>query len=138
MLQPHARLLAVVHAGALHKPDIARYPKQAFVDVNVMTGVLRLWPLALLNWVVARLARPFSPGWPDPFAAFEVTQRSLPGPPRRLSLPLAPLILSDPRKPSMKSSSSPRVAAPAPPLGALAAGRVGRGFVRPALPPGHG
>ncbi|WP_066531425.1 NAD(P)-dependent oxidoreductase [Erythrobacter sp. CCH5-A1] len=26
---------AVVHAGALHKPDIVRYPAQAFVDVNV-------------------------------------------------------------------------------------------------------
>ncbi|MBV9931079.1 MAG: NAD(P)-dependent oxidoreductase [Alphaproteobacteria bacterium] len=26
---------AVVHAGALHKPDIARYPAQAFIDVNV-------------------------------------------------------------------------------------------------------
>jgi UDP-glucose 4-epimerase len=32
---------AVIHAGALHKPDIARYPKQAFVDVNV-TGTLNL------------------------------------------------------------------------------------------------
>ena len=32
---------AVVHAGALHKPDIARYPEQAFVDVNV-TGTLNL------------------------------------------------------------------------------------------------
>jgi UDP-glucose 4-epimerase len=32
---------AVIHAGALHKPDIARYPKQAFVDVNV-TGSLNL------------------------------------------------------------------------------------------------
>jgi nucleoside-diphosphate-sugar epimerase len=32
---------AVVHAGALHKPDIARHPKQAFVDVNV-TGTLNL------------------------------------------------------------------------------------------------
>lgn len=32
---------AVVHAGALHKPDIARYPKQAFVDVN-FTGTLNL------------------------------------------------------------------------------------------------
>jgi nucleoside-diphosphate-sugar epimerase len=32
---------AVVHAGALHKPDIARYPAQAFVDVNV-TGTLNL------------------------------------------------------------------------------------------------
>ena len=29
---------AVIHAGALHKPDIARYPEQAFVDVNV-TGM---------------------------------------------------------------------------------------------------
>jgi len=26
---------AVIHAGALHKPDIARYPKQAFEEVNV-------------------------------------------------------------------------------------------------------
>lgn len=26
---------AVVHAGALHKPDIARYPEQAFHEVNV-------------------------------------------------------------------------------------------------------
>lgn len=32
---------AVVHSGALHKPDIERYPKQAFVDVNV-TGTLNL------------------------------------------------------------------------------------------------
>ncbi len=32
---------AVVHAGALHKPDIARYPAQAFVDVNV-TGTLNV------------------------------------------------------------------------------------------------
>lgn len=32
---------AVIHAGALHKPDIARYPEQAFVDVNV-TGTLNL------------------------------------------------------------------------------------------------
>ena len=32
---------AVVHAAALHKPDIARYPAQAFVDVNV-TGTLTL------------------------------------------------------------------------------------------------
>jgi UDP-glucose 4-epimerase len=31
----------VIHAGALHKPDIARYPSQAFVDVNV-TGTLNL------------------------------------------------------------------------------------------------
>jgi nucleoside-diphosphate-sugar epimerase len=26
---------AVIHAGALHKPDIARYPPEAFVEVNV-------------------------------------------------------------------------------------------------------
>ena len=32
---------AVVHAGALHKPDIARFPARAFVDVNV-TGTLNL------------------------------------------------------------------------------------------------
>lgn len=32
---------AVIHAAALHKPDIARYPAQAFVDVNV-TGTLHL------------------------------------------------------------------------------------------------
>lgn len=32
---------AAIHAGALHKPDIARYPAQAFVDVNV-SGTLNL------------------------------------------------------------------------------------------------
>jgi nucleoside-diphosphate-sugar epimerase len=32
---------AVIHAGGLHKPDIARFPKQAFIDVNV-TGTLNL------------------------------------------------------------------------------------------------
>jgi nucleoside-diphosphate-sugar epimerase len=32
---------AVAHAAALHKPDIARYPAQAFIDVNV-TGTLNL------------------------------------------------------------------------------------------------
>jgi len=32
---------AVIHAGALHKPDIDRYPTQAFIDVNV-TGTLNL------------------------------------------------------------------------------------------------
>jgi nucleoside-diphosphate-sugar epimerase len=32
---------AVVHAAALHKPDIARYPPAAFVDTNV-TGTLNL------------------------------------------------------------------------------------------------
>ena len=37
---------AVVHAGALHKPDIVRYPRQAFVDVNV-TGTLNLLEAAV-------------------------------------------------------------------------------------------
>jgi nucleoside-diphosphate-sugar epimerase len=32
---------AVIHGGALHKPDIARYAPQAFIDVNV-TGTLNL------------------------------------------------------------------------------------------------
>ncbi len=32
---------AVIHSGALHKPDIIRYPRQAFIDVNV-TGTLNL------------------------------------------------------------------------------------------------
>jgi UDP-glucose 4-epimerase len=32
---------AVVHAGALHKPDIVRYPKQACIDVNI-AGTLNL------------------------------------------------------------------------------------------------
>ena len=37
---------AVVHAGALHKPDIVRYPAQAFIDVNV-TGTLNLLEAAV-------------------------------------------------------------------------------------------
>ncbi|MDO9368566.1 MAG: NAD(P)-dependent oxidoreductase [Sphingopyxis sp.] len=32
---------AVINGGALHKPDIVRYPRQAFVDVNV-SGTLNL------------------------------------------------------------------------------------------------
>ena len=36
----------VIHAGALHKPDIARFPAQAFVDVNV-TGTLNLLEAAV-------------------------------------------------------------------------------------------
>ncbi|MCW1431614.1 NAD-dependent epimerase/dehydratase family protein [Novosphingobium sp. JCM 18896] len=36
----------VVHAGALHKPDIVRYTKQRFVDVNVM-GTLNLLEAAV-------------------------------------------------------------------------------------------
>ncbi|MEN3211807.1 NAD(P)-dependent oxidoreductase [Methylorubrum populi] len=37
---------AVIHAGALHKPDIARYPAQRFIDVNV-TGTLNLLEAAV-------------------------------------------------------------------------------------------
>jgi nucleoside-diphosphate-sugar epimerase len=37
---------AVVHAGGLHKPDIARFPPRSFVDVNV-TGTLNLLEAAV-------------------------------------------------------------------------------------------
>ncbi len=37
---------AVIHAAALHKPDIARYPAQAFIDVNI-TGTLNLLEAAV-------------------------------------------------------------------------------------------
>jgi len=37
---------AVIHAGALHKPDIVRYPAQAFIDCNV-TGTLNLLEAAV-------------------------------------------------------------------------------------------
>jgi nucleoside-diphosphate-sugar epimerase len=37
---------AVIHAGALHKPDIARFHAQAFVDVNV-AGTLNLLEAAV-------------------------------------------------------------------------------------------
>jgi len=37
---------AVIHAAALHKPDIARYPVQAFIDVNV-SGTLNLLEAAV-------------------------------------------------------------------------------------------
>ncbi|MDQ3075072.1 MAG: NAD(P)-dependent oxidoreductase, partial [Pseudomonadota bacterium] len=40
--RPHA----VIHAGALHKPDIARHPAQDFIDVNV-TGTLNLIEAAI-------------------------------------------------------------------------------------------
>jgi len=40
------RFEAVVHSGALHKPDIARYPASAFVDVNV-GGTLHLLEAAV-------------------------------------------------------------------------------------------
>jgi UDP-glucose 4-epimerase len=37
---------AVVHAGALHKPDIVRVPASAFIDTNV-TGTLHLLQAAV-------------------------------------------------------------------------------------------
>lgn len=40
------RFEAVIHAGALHKPDIARYPASAFADVNVV-GTLNLLEAAV-------------------------------------------------------------------------------------------
>ncbi|MBY0421700.1 MAG: NAD(P)-dependent oxidoreductase, partial [Parvularculaceae bacterium] len=40
------RIDAVIHAGALHKPDIARYAPQAFIDVNA-TGTLNLLEAAV-------------------------------------------------------------------------------------------
>jgi len=40
------RFEAVVHSGALHKPDIVRYPAGAFVDVNV-AGTLNLLEAAV-------------------------------------------------------------------------------------------
>jgi nucleoside-diphosphate-sugar epimerase len=40
------RFEGVIHAGALHKPDIARYPASAFVDVNV-AGTLHLLEAAV-------------------------------------------------------------------------------------------
>ena len=39
---------AVIHAAALHKPDIARHHRQAFVDVNV-TGTLNLLEAAVAH-----------------------------------------------------------------------------------------
>ena len=39
-MREHA-IEAVVHGAALHQPDIARHPKQSFVDVNI-TGTLNL------------------------------------------------------------------------------------------------
>ncbi|MCQ8185213.1 NAD-dependent epimerase/dehydratase family protein [Parvularcula maris] len=35
------RFGGVIHTGALHKPDIARYPQQGFIDTNI-TGTLNL------------------------------------------------------------------------------------------------
>lgn len=35
------RIDAIAHCGALHKPDIVRYPRQSFIDVNI-TGTMNL------------------------------------------------------------------------------------------------
>jgi nucleoside-diphosphate-sugar epimerase len=43
----HYGIEAVIHAGALHKPDIVRNPRQAFIDTNV-TGTLNLLEAAAL------------------------------------------------------------------------------------------
>ena len=40
MMRGHA-IEAVIHGAALHQPDMARYPKQRFVDINV-SGTLAL------------------------------------------------------------------------------------------------
>jgi len=42
----HFGIEAVIHSGGLHKPDIVRFPRQAFVDVNV-TGTLNLLEAAV-------------------------------------------------------------------------------------------
>ena len=42
----HYGIEAVIHAGALHKPDIVRNPRQAFIDTNV-TGTLNLLEAAV-------------------------------------------------------------------------------------------
>jgi nucleoside-diphosphate-sugar epimerase len=42
------RFDGVIHAAALHKPDIERYPRQAFIDVNV-TGTLNLLEAAVAH-----------------------------------------------------------------------------------------
>ena len=44
----HYGIEAVIHAGALHKPDIVRFPRQAFIDTNV-TGTLNLLEAAALE-----------------------------------------------------------------------------------------
>jgi UDP-glucose 4-epimerase len=44
------RFDGVIHAAALHKPDIERYPRQSFIDVNV-TGTLNLLEAALRHGV---------------------------------------------------------------------------------------
>lgn len=42
----HYGIEAIVHAGALHKPDIVRFPRQTFIDVNT-SGTLNLLEAAV-------------------------------------------------------------------------------------------
>ena len=42
----HHGIEAIIHAGALHKPDIVRFPRQTFIDVNV-SGTLNLLEAAV-------------------------------------------------------------------------------------------
>ncbi|MEJ2457772.1 MAG: NAD(P)-dependent oxidoreductase [Novosphingobium sp.] len=42
----HYGIEAIIHAGALHKPDIVRFPRQTFIDVNV-SGTLNLLEAAV-------------------------------------------------------------------------------------------
>jgi hypothetical protein len=50
---------AVVHAGALHKPDIMRVHPSAFVDVNVTRARLICWqPLSPQDTTDSSLPRP--------------------------------------------------------------------------------
>jgi UDP-glucose 4-epimerase len=42
------RFEGVIHAGALHKPDIVRYPKQRFIDINVR-GTMNLLEAAVAH-----------------------------------------------------------------------------------------
>lgn len=81
---------AIIHAGALHKPDIARYPRQAFIDCNV-TGTLNLLEAAVraghdrllftstTSLMVSQRVRDGDAG-----AAFWMDEAFLDGPPRNI------------------------------------------------------
>lgn len=81
---------AIIHSGALHKPDIARYPKQAFIDTNV-TGTLNLLEAAAkaghdrfvftstTSHMISQRVREGAPG-----AAFWMDEDFYDGPPRNI------------------------------------------------------
>src|SRR5260370_24999374 len=54
------RIEAVVHAAALHKPDIARYSANTFIDTNV-TGTLNLLEAAVATGPTPILLTPPTP-----------------------------------------------------------------------------